>query len=148
MAGIAVSTRVIARNDMGQFIAACERAATETVREAIKDGERAAKQYAPRGSKRDPRTVTLREGMYSRMLGATSGEFGCIARHALDQEFGAGPHPITGRVSFWWDAMGRAWTPGSNMIQHPGNPAQPYLRPAYALVMARVMRIAAAKYPG
>lgn len=145
---VAVSNRVIARSSIGQFIGACERAATETVQEAIQDGERAAKQYAPTGHKRDPRTVTLRDGMYSRMLSATSGEFGCVARHALPQEFGAVPHEITGRVRFWWDAMGRAWTPGPNMIQHPGNPAQPYLRPAYALVMARVMRIAAAKYPG
>jgi hypothetical protein len=145
---VAVSSRVIARNNLGQFIRACQRAATETVEEAIKEGEDLAKGLAPTGHKADPRTVTLRAGMYHRMLSATSGEFGCKARHALPQEFGAVPHDITGQVSFWWDAMGRPWIPGSNTIRHPGNAAQPYLRPAYSAVMARVMSIAAAKYPG
>jgi hypothetical protein len=145
---VAVSNRVLARNNLGQFIAACQRAATETVEEAIKEGEDLAKDFAPEGHKKDPRTVTLREGMYHKMLSATSGEFGCRARHALPQEFGAVPHDITGNVTFWWDAEGRPWLPGHNVIKHPGNPASPYLRPAYSAIMARVMRIAAAKYPG
>src|SRR6476469_3972997 len=113
---IAVSNRVIARNDIGQFIAECERAATESVEEIVKDGMDLAKGFAPEGHKKDPRTVTLRAGMYYKMLSATSGEFGCTARHALPIELSAVPHDITGNVTFWWDREGRPWLPGTNTI--------------------------------
>lgn len=145
---IAVSTRVIARDAIGQFIAECERAATESVEEIVRDGEKLAKDFAPVGHKRDPRTVTLRAGMFHRMLSATSGEFGCRARHALPIELSAVPHDITGNVSFFWDAMGRPWIPGKNTIRHPGNAAQPYLRPAYAAVSGRAISIMQRHYPG
>ena len=145
---IAFSGRVIARDSIGRFIAECERAATESIEDIIKDGESLAKDFAPVGHKADPRTVTLRQGMFHRMLSATSGEFGCRARHALPIELSAVPHEITGQVSFFWDAMGRPWVPGKNMIHHPGNAAQPYLRPAYAIVSGRAISIMRRHYPG
>lgn len=145
---VAVSNRVVARNGLGQFIAACEAAATATVEQAIKDGEALSRAMAPTGKKKDPRTVTLKEGMFSAMLSATSGHWGCRARHALPVEFGSVRHFQTGWVDFFWENQGRMWTAGENMIDHPADAAQPYLRPAYTAIMNRVMAIAAANYPG
>lgn len=145
---VAFSNRVIARNNMGRFIADCEGAATRTVEKAITQGEALSKTMAPTGTKHDFRTVTLREGMFKEMLGRTSGRWGCAARHALAIELGAGPHPISGRVKFFWDNEGRWWTPGDNVINHPGNDAQPFLRPAYQEIARRLPSIAAEEYPG
>jgi hypothetical protein len=145
---IATTSRVVARNGIGQFIRECELAAEKTIEEVVKDGENLSKGFAPVGHKADPRTPTLREGMFSEVLSRTSGRWGCAARHALPIEKGAGPHAIPGNVRFFWDAMGRWWVPGTNEINHPGNAAQPYLRPAYEIMMGRIVSIAAGKYPG
>lgn len=156
MAGIAVSNRVIARNSIGQFAAACDRAATETVREAIDRGAELSRSMAPVGHKPDPRTVPLAQSIKARMLSATAGVWEADARHAMAIEFGAGVHEIPGDVSFFWESAGRMWIPYSEggppwlhpIIVHPGNAAQPYLRPAYKVVMGEVMSIARKHYPG
>lgn len=145
---VAVSNRVSVRSSMGQFIAACEEGATATVREAIQRGERMSADMAPRGRRMDPRTVSIVGGMFSKMTSSTSGVWGSTARHALAQEFGGRAHTQTGDVSFFWEKPWRMWEPGDNEIQHPGNPAHPYLRPAYEAVMGQVMQIARDKYPG
>jgi hypothetical protein len=139
---------VIARSNIGRFISQCEEAATATVKDAIKEGARLSKEFAPHGSKPDPRTKTIRDSIDHRMTGATRGEWYADARHALPQETGAAPHDITGYVSFFWEKEGRDWEPGPNTIHHPGNAPQPYLRPAYEIVMSRVMEIAKRHYPG
>lgn len=156
---LAVSNRVVARNGIGQFLSACERGAEETVKESIRRGEQLSKRLAPEGVKADPRTLPLKAAMFSQMTGRTSGTWGNFARHALPIEFGAVPHDIPANVSFFWEKMGRMWMwpeeylrrtgfPGADPIHHPGNAAQPYLRPAYEIVMGQVMSIARAKYPG
>lgn len=144
---VAFSNRVVVRNNLGRFIADCEGAATRTVKRAVEEGEALSKELAPTGVKHDHRTVTLREGMFSEVLSRTSGRWGCAARHALAIELGAGPHPISGRVKFFWEEEGRWWTPGDNTINHPGNAAQPYLRPAYKVIARRAIEIAAEEYP-
>lgn len=155
---IAVSNRVAVRNDIGQFIAACEQGAEKTVKEAVKRGERISRRLAPEGHKDDPRTLPLKTAMFSRMVSRTQGEWGNFARHALPVEFGAGPHTIPANVSFFWEREGRMWMspaeylartgyPGADPIHHPGNPAQPYLRPAYEQVRAQLIEIARANYP-
>lgn len=143
---VAVSGRVIARNGIGQFIRECEMAGEATVADLVREGKALSLEFAPVGHKPDPRTPTLQGGMYSHSAG-TTGYWGCRARHALAIEYGAGAHLITGRVHFFWEAMGRYWTPGSNMIHHPGNAAQPYLRPAYKIVSGRAMAVARKYYP-
>lgn len=150
---VAVSGHIVARNDIGQFIAACSKAAEETVRQLIEDGERLSKEMAPVGHKEDLRTVPLREGMFSEMLSRTQGRWGCSSRHALPIEFGAGAHVITGNpfLSFYWENAGRNWVPGlfgePDVVQHPGNAAQPFLRPAYAMVREEALAVMRAKYP-
>ncbi len=148
MSGVAVSNRVIARNDIGRFRAACSDAAEKTVEEAIERGAKLSRQMAPRGTKRDPRTTKLKNSIEPRMLSRTQGEWKATARHALAIEKGAVPHQITGWVNFFWENEERNWVPGKNLINHPGNAAQPYLRPAYIVVMKQLMQIARTKYPG
>src|SRR5689334_17961697 len=111
---IAVSGRVVARNSMGEFIRACESAATATVEEAIKEGANLSRAMAPKGGKPDPRTIPLAASIKSEMLSRTSGHWYATARHSLPQEFGAGAHDIPGEVSFFWEREGRPWIPGKN----------------------------------
>lgn len=144
---VAVSNRVIARNSIGQFASECSDAAERTVRESIEKGAELSRAMAPVGTKADPRTTKLKDSISSQMLSRTSGEWKATARHALPIELSAGPHDITGWVSFFWEKMGRDWSPGPNTIHHPGNAAQPYLRPAYQIVMGRIMAVARREYP-
>jgi hypothetical protein len=144
----AISTRVIVRNNIGQFIRDCEGAATATVKDALNEGVAIAKVEAPVGHRADSRTAKIIDSFYTRILGRTSGVFGNSARHALYQERGTGPHPIPGDVSFFWEKKWRMCEPGETEIQHPGNPAHPYLAPAYRRVMGRIVSIAARHYPG
>lgn len=145
---LAISNRVVARNGIGRFLSQCEEAATATVNDAIDRGAKLSKGFAPVGVKADPRTIRLRDSIESEMTGATSGHWYASARHAIPQEKGGSPHFQTGDVSFYWEKKGRSWAPGSNLINHPGNPATHYLKRAYDIVMKQVMDIAREKYPG
>lgn len=156
---VGVSNRVIARNGIGRFIAECEAAATRSVEKALDEGVKLSKGFAPVGTKHDKRTPPLHAAFYTTMLGRTSGVWGNFARHALPIEKGAVPHIIRGNpaLSFYWEAAGRWWVPASefyhqpglaDVINHPGNAAQPYLRPAYTIVMRRMMDIMKQEYPG
>lgn len=155
---IGVSNKVIARNNLGRFIAECEIAGHRTIERAIDEGAQMSRREAPRGSKHDPRTVPLKDSIVGVAHG-TSGYWYSFARHALPQELGATPHPITGspELSFFWEEEGRNWIPASiyykqpglvDVINHPGNAPQPFLRPAYEYVMLNVVRWAKRYYPG
>lgn len=156
MAGIAVSAHVVLRNRLGQFRRECSDAARETITEAVNRGADMSRSLAPAGHKADPRTIPLKSSIYAEVLSRTQGRWVATARHALPVEFSAGPHAIPGEVSFFWENAGRMWIPYSAdgptwlhpFIMHPGNPAQPYLRPAYHAIMGQIMAIAAEKYPG
>lgn len=133
---------------MGRFIARCEEAATATVKDLIEDGADLSREMAPVGVKDDPRTIPLAQSIETRMLSSTAGVWMATARHALPIELGAARHDITGNVKFWWEREARWWKPGDNIIDHPGNAPQPYLRPAYEIIMARAMQVARKHYPG
>lgn len=159
MAGFAVSNRVIARNRIGEFIRDCEGAATKTVTKAARKGARLSRDFAPVGHKHDPRTIPLKDSIDWRLISRTAAEWYADARHALAQELSASPHVIAGNpdLAFYWEEAGRMFVPASHyygqpdlvtIVNHPGNPAQPYLRPAYEIVMGQIMAIAAAEYPG
>lgn len=147
MASVKCSATVNARNGIGQFTRDCEGAATETVKDAIEEGAAMSRALAPKGHKPDPRTVKLTDSITTEMLSRTSGRWTSRARHTLAQEKGAAPHPISGDVSFFWEKHFRMWHPGDNEIQHPGNAAQPFLKPAYDAVSRRLMAIARRHYP-
>jgi hypothetical protein len=154
---IATSNHVIARNNIGRFEAACKQAGEATVKELIDEGMKVSKAMAPVGHKYDPRTLPLKDSFFTEMRSRTSGVWGNFARHALPIEKGARPHPIFGNpaLGFYWEAMRRRWIPAAlyyhdpgaiDMVNHPGNRAQPFLRPAYEFVSAKAMQIARKHY--
>lgn len=147
MADVASSTHVVLRNSMGQFIRDCEEAAGRTIEDAVKEGAQLSRDLAPVGTKVDKRTIPLRDSIEPVVVSRTHGFWQATARHALAIEKGAVPHPISGKVKFFWEEEGRWWTPGDNVINHPGNAAQPYLAPAYKVIMKRVPSIMRRYYP-
>lgn len=147
MSGIAASNRVVARNGFGQFIRNCEQAGEASARDLVERGAQLSRALAPIGKKPDPRTTKLKNSIHTRMFSGTSGEWYAEARHALAIEKGARRHPIPGEVTFFWVKEDRWWNPGSNEIDHPGNAAQPYLRPAYKQLMREYMTIMKRHYP-
>lgn len=70
---------------------------------------RDAQRYAPRDTNELHDSIDIRPAL---------GRVYVTARHWAAQEYGARPHPIP-------NAFGRGFT-----VQHPGNAAQPYMRPA------------------
>ena len=158
MGDVAVSNRVIARSAIGRFIEDCSRAAHETVREMVEEGAQLSRDMAPVGVKHDSRTLPLAQSIVPQMFSRTSGGWVATARHSLAQELGARPHTIEGNpdLSFFWEERGRRFIPAQDyygrpgmvtVVNHPGNPPQPYLRPAYERIMVRWSRIAKRYYP-
>lgn len=145
MAGMGVTNSVIIRDSMGRFIRECDEAATDTVKRALQHGEKVARARAPKGKKPDKRTQKLARSIRGYMITDREGVVVADARHALAQELGAGPHPITGDLSFYWERE-QTWFRGDR-VNHPGNPPHPYLRPAYESMMRRIMQIAREEYP-
>ncbi len=149
-----VECHVQKRNDLGRFIKEVQVAGERTVEELTRDAAKTAKRNAPVGHRHDRRSIPIRESIYFGMHGRTKGYFGASARHAIFQEKGARPHVIEGSpfMRFWWESEGRWWIPGLygeiDIINHPGNPAQPFLEPALVSVMARWRRTAKKHYPG
>lgn len=154
MASVAVSNRVIARNSIGRFIRDCEQAAERTAEKLVETGAKLSREYAPVGSKPDPRSIPISQSIVSKMLSRTAGVWQALSAHALHQEFGTSPHTMYGNpyFSFFWEEEGRMWEPGlfreRDIINHPGNPPQPFLRPAYEEVMGMATTVADAEYPG
>lgn len=143
---------VSARNHLGQFIRECEMAGNQTVKDMIEMGAEEARRQAPVGHRHDRRTVPLRDSIFTFMFNRTNGMFGSSARHALPQETGARPHVIiSDKFSFYWENAGRMWIPGlfqdPDIINHPGNPPQPFLRPALNKVLAQWRGVAKRNYP-
>jgi hypothetical protein len=150
---VALSTRVFARNRIGQFTDECSAAGEATVSDMIDEGADLSRSLAPVGHKLDKRDVPLKESIESEMLSRTSGIWYSISGHALPIETGARAHPIPGKpgLRFWWDKEGRMFLPAPHgrvtVVQHPGNAAQPFLRPAYEAIMSRWSAIAKRYYP-
>lgn len=147
MSSAAVTNEVIARDNFGRFISEIEAGGEQMMRAMMEDGIELSRAMAPKGAKDDPRTPKLVDSIDGTYSG-TRASWWADARHALAQELGAVPHEITGWVNFFWEREGRDWDPGPNRINHPGNAPQPYLRPAYEMVMGRWMEYARRFFPG
>lgn len=146
MGDVAVSNTVIARSDIGRFISLCEEAGARMMADIANDGANLSRELAPKGVKDDPRTPHLADSIVAEST-STAARWKATARHALAQELGSIRHPQSGWVHFFWEKEGREWEPGPNIIDHPGNPPHPYLRPAYEAMMARWMVYARRHYP-
>lgn len=138
MAGIHATTEVHLRDNFGAFIAACDAAATRSVQEAMVEGTRVARAMAPSGPARQDygRRPKLKANIWGHMISSRSARIVATPGHALPQEKSAGPHPIP-------NAFGRGIT-----VQHPGNAAQPYLRPALAAIARMLPPVMKRNYPG
>lgn len=147
MSSAAVTNKVIARDSIGRFIAECEAGGEAMMEAMMNDGVKLSRAMAPKGHKDDPRTSRLVDSIDG-TFDANSAQWWADARHALAQELGAAPHQISGWVNFFWEKEGRDWEPGPNRINHPGNPAHPFLRPAYESIMSRWMNYARKYFPG
>jgi hypothetical protein len=146
MGEIAVSNEVLLRDGFGRFIRECEDAGKQTIQDAVDKGYALSMQMAPESGQADPRSVSIKGGMWKEASG-TRGRWGTLARHGMAVELGTRRHPQTGNVSFFWAKEGREWEPGDNMIDHPATRAQPFLKPAYRAVMKQVMAIMRKNYP-
>lgn len=152
MTDIAVSGRIGAKNHMGRFIHEFEMSTADAVKDLVEEGANLARTYAPVGTKPDPRTVPLKDSIYTKMRGRTAGEWGSFARHALSVEKGARPHPIYGSpgLKFYWEERGRWFVPAEQfynepgkitVVNHPGNEAQPFLGRAYDEIKHRALQV-------
>lgn len=155
---LAISPRLILRNDLGRFIREVEVAGETLASKLVERGASLSRAMAPVGHKHDRRTIPLRDSIGHEMYSRTAGSWFATARHAMAQEKGGRPHIITGdpHLSFYWEAARRRWIPADefyhqpglvDVVNHPGNPAQPYLRPAYEIVLREAMTVAREVYP-
>lgn len=154
MGNVAVSNRVIARNSLGEFIRDCEQAGEATTKKLVEEGAKLSRRLAPSGTKHDYRSIPIKDSIFPRMVSRTAGVWEALARHAMFQEEGTRPHWMIGNpyFHFYWEEQGRMWIPGlfgePDIIGHPGNKPQPFLRPAYEAIMAKAMEVARQQYPG
>lgn len=149
-----ITTKVYARNRIGEFIAECEEAGRRTVHEMLEEGARVARASAPVGTKPDPRTIPLKDSIEVIQTSRTSGYFSSSARHAAPIEFGAAAHLIEGSpyLHFFWENEGRWFVPGLmgevDIVNHPGNAAQPFMAPGLQAMALRYGSIAEHNYHG
>jgi hypothetical protein len=143
---------VSARNSVGEFIKVIENAGHETIQELVEMGANESRRQAPVGDKHDRRTIPIKQSIFTQMTSRAQGMWGSSARHALYQEKGTRPHEIvSSKFKFFWQNEGRMWIPGlfqdPDIINHPGHDAQPFLEPAFNMVMTRWRQIARKHYP-
>ena len=148
------------RNSLGRYEAIIERATGEAVAQAVAEAEAFGKGVVPRSGKRDPRTVSLSEGIIGEQKSRTTGTVKSTARHAAAVEYGTSAHLQPGNVRFFWENQGREWLPyaspemheddfpGAPVIHHPPTAPQPYMDKIKNFLQRRIVEIAKDKYPG
>lgn len=135
MGDVTLAMSVFMRDDSGRFAERIDRAGEELMERLSDVGADISRELAPVGQKPDPRTKKLKDSITSSHT-ATSAKWQVTARHANIIEEGSDVRPqIPGRVNFYWEAEGRRWVPGDNIIDHPPTAAQPYMHPAWETVM-------------
>ena len=137
--GITVSNRVHARDDFGRFLAKLDGAAERTASQTIDVGMRSSKSAAPY------RTGQLSKSFYKQMMGH-SGIYFNLAPYAKFQDQGAAPNDKPGNVSFFWEHEAKWWTPGTNTINHPGNPATRFMDAGWKAMQAAATGIMRRNY--
>lgn len=136
-----MSTRVQARNRMGQFAAECAAAAVLSAQQIAELGANVARAEAP------VKTGRLVGSIRAVPKGKTA-YWSVNTPYAMFQEKGTGARKLPGNVTFFWENAGRFWKPGRNMINHPGNPGIHYMEYSYEAASAAAMTIVRANYPG
>lgn len=136
MGSLTLHTRVTARDHLGRFLSKIHEDAVRTVEETAKRTADVARSGAT------VKTGAMRSSIRAISLGATTWGVTVGTDHWKYQEDGTGPHPISGNVRFFWESRGRMWTPGSNTISHPGNPAVHFMAHAHSFANSYFMAAA------
>lgn len=144
MAGIHVSNQVIARDDLGRFIADIENAAPRLIQASLDAGKDAAIAETP------VNTGRLAGSFFTRLVSRTVGYLGNPTPYARWQDEGGDAHEQRANVSFFWEEQGRMWEPGRppQVIHHPGNPAHHFMRAGYNRACAFARANMDRYYPG
>lgn len=149
MAGVEVAMQAAFRDEMGRFIAAVENAARATIEDLVDEAADAGRNAAPTGKKQDPRSKSIKDSMQGVAISRTQGKVINTARHAAALYHGSRAHTQSGNVSFDWEAKGRRFIPGSNLINHPVTGAQPaFMDVAMQYMKRSFAEIARRWYPG
>lgn len=146
MAGLLISPEIRYRDESGRFLAECDGAGAAAVEATGREGRAIAMALAPVGTEPDERSVPIVAGIDFYMTGAMSGVVVSRARHSLPQEHGAAPHSIGRPGQFLHNPYNQFSAKGP--VQHPGNAAQPYMRPMYNVIRRKMIEIMARFYPG
>lgn len=154
----------------GQIREAMSNAARETVLEALREGERVAKEKIGTGKYStgdDPRYPGhTADGIYGELTARNVGRL--VSSHPKTRfvEEGGKPHLQTGSVTFFWQEKNRDWLPymhpglkelsapggsifpGAEWIKHPGSKGKWFMKAAKEEMTRRIVQIAKQKYPG
>lgn len=147
MAVVHVSPEIRYRSETGRFLAECDGAAAAAVQAVGERGARMAKRLAPSSSFPEPRGGKLRPGISFYMTGGMVGVIASTARHTLAIERGASAHQIGAPGQLLANKQ-KDWGPRIGPVNHPGNDAQPFLKPAYAMIRSRMIDVMRDFYPG
>lgn len=137
MAWVEVSNQIQMRDQWGRYEALLDEAGIRTAEALVEHAANDAADRAPVGPGRKdygrrPKLNTVVEPV---MTSPKVGVIRVAAGHAGAQEHGAEPHWIP-------NAFGLGIT-----VLHPGNPAQPYIRPAILALKRVALAIAKRYYP-
>lgn len=132
MAGLELKYEVHFRDQFGQFKAACDAAATRSVKETADDLRDLAADNAP------VKSGDLRDSIRVEEISSRSAAVGSSLKYARPQEEGGVPH-----------AIDTTWPYGEeHIIQHPGNPATHFLKRAVDTIMPKFLANMKKNYPG
>jgi HK97 gp10 family phage protein len=115
-------------DDLEQIADSIDEAVDEGVKDTAQDVETTASEKAPVDS------GALRADIRATRMEIAKWSIGSTKKYAPPTEYGSEPHPITPNgpypLVFYWEKKGRWATP--EKVEHPGTPAQPFLRPGLA----------------
>lgn len=135
MAGgeLEVFCRVQNRDNLGRYLASIP----EKARRAIEETAKRSADIGRAGA--SVKTGDMRASIQPVIFSDYSGGVTVGTNHWRYQNYGTSTHDITGNVRFFWQNQGRPWTPGSNTIRHPGNPALHFMDTAAAYARSTFM---------
>jgi hypothetical protein len=120
------------RDSSGRFTAHVENAVREALLEAAERGAQRSRELAPSGPPQPWKHQEKLEDSIDVFDHGSSAGWGSSAPHAGAIEFGAAPHGIDGDPLlgwFWGKRDGKMVK--AKHVEHPGNAAHPFLRPAF-----------------
>lgn len=129
MADIPVTARVYWRDPFGRFMRETDEASADAIQAASRQGSELAKAFASK------RTGEMAGEIHPIGSGMHGGWAAGSSPQTEPQEFGAGPHEIPN--AFGWGVT----------VQHPGNPAQHFMKRSFDIISAKLAAMVQARLP-